>query len=102
MLPEDIHSLREAVQALEQPSLAARLSALAGKPIELARQALPAQASDAVTSATARALNAALAVALRTIQSQPGRASPLLHRSLAAASGAVGGGLGILALPFEL
>lgn len=98
----DLGALRAAVQALERPSLAARLSALAGKPIELARRALPAEASDAVAYATTKGLNAALAVSLRTMHGQPGRASPWLHKSLATVSGAVGGGLGVFALPVEL
>jgi hypothetical protein len=102
MREEDINALRSAVAALEHPSLAARLSNLAGKPIELMRQALPAQASEAIAGAAAKGLNAALRVALRTMHGQAGGDSPLLHRSLATMSGAVGGGFGVVALPLEL
>ena len=43
--PEDLDALHWAVEALEHPTLAARLGNLVGKPIELMRQALPAGAS---------------------------------------------------------
>jgi hypothetical protein len=102
MREEDISALRSAVAALEHPSLAARLSNLAGKPIELMRQALPAQASEAIAGAAAKGLNAALRVALRTMHGPAGGDSPLLHRSLATVTGAVGGGFGVVALPLEL
>src|SRR5207237_1121662 len=59
-------------------------------------------ASKAVAAATTKALNVALAVALRTMEKEPKAASRLLHKALAAASGAVGGGFGLAALPVEL
>jgi hypothetical protein len=102
MTEEDLKAVRAAVTALEHPGWAARLGEIAGKPIELLGQALPEAASKAVTVATTKALNAALAVALRTMQNEPKAASHLLHRALAAASGAVGGSFGIAALPVEL
>jgi hypothetical protein len=100
MQEEDLKALRNAVEALEHPGLAARLSNLVGKPIELIRQALPAGASEAIAAATTKGLNAALTVAVRTMQTHSG--SPLLHKSLAAVSGAIGGGFGLIALPLEL
>src|SRR6478672_4198434 len=102
MAEEDLNALRAAVATLEQPALAARLGNIAGKPIELAGRALPAAASGAVATATTKALHAALAVALRTMEKEPKAASRLLHKALAAASGAVGGGFGLAALPVEL
>jgi len=102
MTEEDIRALRAAVTALEHPGLAARLGDIAGRPIELMGRALPETAAKAVAAATTRALNAALAVALRTMQNEPQAASSLLHKALAAASGAVGGGFGLAGLPIEL
>src|ERR1700730_11579061 len=99
MRDEDLDALRRAVDALERPSLAARLGNLVGKPIELVRQALPAGASEVIAGATTKGLNAAMIVALRTMRGQTNSGSPLLHRSLAAVSGAVGGGFGLAALP---
>ena len=68
MREDDLQALRTAVAALEHPGLAARLAEIAGKPIELVGRALPETASKAVTAATTKALNAALAVALRTMR----------------------------------
>ena len=102
MTEEDLDALRAAAATLEHPGLAARLGNIAGKPIELVGRALPEAASKAVAAATTKALDAALAVALRTMEKEPKAASRLLHKALAAASGAVGGGFGLAALPVEL
>jgi hypothetical protein len=102
MAEEDLNALRAAAATLEHPGLAARLGNIAGKPIELAARALPEAASKAVAAATTQALHAALAVALRTMEKEPKAPSRLLHKALAAASGAVGGGFGLAALPVEL
>jgi hypothetical protein len=75
---------------------------MVGKPIELIGYALPAAASDAITTATSKALDLALNVALGTIQRAPRPRSHLFHRALATASGAAGGAFGLLALPVEL
>ena len=45
MTQDDLNELRRAAQSLEHPSLVARLTMLAGKPIELIGNALPAPAS---------------------------------------------------------
>jgi hypothetical protein len=102
MQEEDLQALRTAVAALEHPGLAARLAEIAGKPIELVSRALPETASKAVATATTKALDAALSVALRTMKNEPKAASSLLHKALAATSGAVGGSFGLAALPIEL
>jgi hypothetical protein len=102
MQDEDLNALHWAVETLEHPGLAARLGNLVGKPIELIRQALPAGASEVIAGAATKGLNAAMTVALRTMRGEKTNGSPLLHRSLAAVSGAVGGGLGIAALAVEL
>jgi hypothetical protein len=97
-----LNALRAAAATLEHPGLAARLGNIASKPIELVGRALPEAASKAVAAATTKALEAALAVALRTIEKEPRAASRRLHKALAAASGALGGGFGLTALPVEL
>ena len=102
MQEEDIQALRTAVATLEHPRLAARLSEIAGKPIELFNRALPETASKAIAVAATQALNTALRVALRTMQNEPKAASTYLHKALAATSGAVGGSFGVAALPVEL
>ena len=98
MTDEDIKALRGAVLALEHPGLAARLSNIAGRPIELMTKALPEGATKAIAAATTKGLNAALAVALRTIRHEPQAGSRLLHKALASVSGGVGGSFGLAAL----
>jgi EcsC family protein len=102
MAPDDVTALERAVRLLEHPSLAARLTNMAGKPVELIGLALPASAAHAIATATSKALEVALQAALRTMPQKPHAGSRLLHKALATASGAAGGAFGLLALPFEL
>ncbi|MCC6777166.1 MAG: EcsC family protein [Hyphomicrobiales bacterium] len=102
MTPEDERALRAAVAALEHPSLAARLSNLVGRPVELIGYALPAAATQAITRATSKGLEAALAAALRTMRASTDPRSWLMHRAAATAVGAAGGAFGLAALPVEL
>src|SRR6476646_9846029 len=99
MTPDDLASLQRAVQSLEHPGLAARLTNMVGKPIELIGYALPASASQAITAATSKALEMALEVALRSVHQAPRAGSQRLHKALATASGAAGGAFGLAALP---
>ena len=102
MKPEDLAALQTAVQSLEHPGLAARLTNMVGKPIELIGDVLPASASNVIAIATSKSLEMALKVALRTMQRTPHAGSQLLHKALATASGAAGGAFGLTALPIEL
>ena len=102
MTAEDLKALQAAVQLLEHTSLAARLANIVGKPIELIGRALPQGAADAIAAATTAGLNAALKVALASMQNRPESASRLLHKALATASGAIGGSLGLMTAPLEL
>jgi hypothetical protein len=102
MTPDDLAALRRAVQLLEHPGLAARLTNLVGKPIELIGHALPAPASQAIAAATSKGLEVALKVALRTMAPAPRAGSRLMHKALATASGAAGGAFGLAMLPIEL
>jgi len=99
---EDREALRQAVRALEGPSYVARLSALAGRPIELLGQALPQVASDIISKATQAALTRALRYALRTIPKEGRAPETRAHKALAALSGAMGGALGVSAVLVEL
>jgi hypothetical protein len=53
MTPKDLAALRTAVRLHEHPGLAARLTNLVEKPIDLISNALPAAASRAIATATA-------------------------------------------------
>jgi hypothetical protein len=99
---EDREALRRAVEALEAPSFAARLSRLAGRPIELLGRALPQAVSETASRATQIALTQALRYALKTIPHESAEPETRLHRSLAVLSGAMGGALGISAVLVEL
>lgn len=102
MSQADLAELRSAVEALERPSLAARLANMAGKPIELIEHAFPTTASQAITGAVSKALEVALQVALRSMQRRALPGSQRFHKALATASGAVGGVFGLASLPIEL
>ena len=102
MTPDDLAALRRAVRSLEHPDLAARLTNMVGKPIELIGHVLPASASHAIATATSKGLVVALKVALGTMQRTPHAGSQLLHKALATASGAAGGAFGLATLPIEL
>jgi EcsC protein family len=99
---EDLAALRRAVHSLEHPGLAARLTHMVGKPIELIGSALPPYASKVIATATSKGLEVALKVALGTLQRSPHAGSQLLHKALATASGAAGGAFGLVTLPIEL
>ena len=98
----DLKTLRLAVQALERPSLPAKLAAVVGRPIELLAGNLPFGSSQIVSAAVQKGLEAALKVALSTLKDRPAEGSNLLHKSLAVASGAIGGALGAATLAVEL
>jgi EcsC protein family len=98
----DREALRQAVLALEGPSYVARLSTLAGRPIELLGQALPRVASDLISRATQAALTWALSYALRMIPKEGRDPETLTHKALVVLSGALGCALGLSAVLVEL
>ena len=99
---DDLNDLRAAVVALEQRSLAARLSALAGKQIGFAGVAIPAHLREMAGKAARAGLEAALRVAIKSLRNAPAGDAGRLHKQLAMAAGAVGGALGLAGLPLEL
>ena len=100
---EELEALRRAKDTLENPGIAAKLSALAGSPIEKGMKMLPARVQQAVHSATEGALTRALEVAVKTLGTPRGSAPrDSFHRLAAAVSGAAGGAFGLPALAIEL
>ncbi len=104
-LPEEARAeLARAVTQLEGNSIAARLAALVGEPVEALKSRLPAAAQSMIDRAVRKALATAMRAALR---SRPDR-TPLpmdsnwFHRGLAAASGAAGGAFGLPGTLLEL
>jgi hypothetical protein len=102
MSAEDLAALREAVRTLERSTLAGRLSGMAGRPLEILGQALPAAVSQTVSRAAEAALKVALRVALTTLPRDGRSGGRRFNTVLAATSGAVGGALGLATLPLEL
>jgi hypothetical protein len=98
----DQEALAAAVRQLEQPSLAGRLAALAGKPLGFVQRALPASASTVVAKAAKHALERALDVALFSLRDRRLSGGRKLHSGLACTSGAIGGAFGLAALTVEL
>lgn len=121
----DLAALRRAVQTLERPSLAARLSAAAGAPLDIIGRSLPAPVTEVVSRSTEAAMRTALRVALATLPrtelapadgsglgtaaaKAESRIARLLgsgdakHKAFAALSGALGGAFGLSTLAVEL
>jgi len=99
---EALRELGDAKRRLENPGLAVKLTGVLGQPIEALLRRLPERASAIVTRGTQRALDAALDVALSTLEPGARPASDWLHRGLVVASGAAGGALGLAGLALEL
>ena len=98
----DGEALAAAIRRLENPSLAGRLAAVAGKPVALVQRALPATASAAVARLAKQALERALEVALFSLRNRSLGGGRILHSGLACTSGAIGGAFGLAALAVEL
>jgi hypothetical protein len=100
----DLEELARAKDILEHPGLAAKLSALAGSPIEKGMKLLPKRWQKTVHSATEKALMKALDIAVRSMGEKrlSGPSADKLHTLAVAASGAIGGAFGIAALGIEL
>ena len=100
---EDCESLGYAKNLLENPTLAARITDLIGRPIEAGIKVLPQGWADMVNKATTISLEKALDVALLTLHDRPRtEAWEKLHKLAVTATGAGGGAFGLAALPFEL
>ncbi|HEX7607143.1 MAG TPA: EcsC family protein, partial [Usitatibacter sp.] len=99
----ELDELRRAKEILENPGLAAKLSALAGAPIEKGMALLPARWQKGVHQATETALMKALELAVRSLGGKARLApSNKFHKMAVATSGAIGGAFGIAALGIEL
>ena len=98
----DRQALAAAMRRLEAPSLAARLAALAEKPVAAIGRALPQAATAVVTRAATHALERAMRVALHSLRPGALPATRAVHSTLVSASGAVGGAFGLPALALEL
>lgn len=103
--PRDEADLRAAVALLESPGLVARLSDLAGTPVEAVLDRLPTGAGSKIDLVARRALEGALSVAVTTMGRAPKktkRPRNRLHTLAAGVAGAAGGAFGLASLAVEL
>jgi hypothetical protein len=99
----DLKVLAGAVEALENPTWAARIVNLVGMPIEAATKLLPRSAGALVSRGTTAAIRKALVTAVTTMGKRShGAPSLWLHRAAVAGSGGVGGFFGLPGLAVEL
>jgi hypothetical protein len=99
----ELSDLKRAKLLLENPGIAAKLSSMVGSPVEKGMKMLPARWQKNVHTATEAALMKALDVAVSSLgKRRPSSSSDRLHKFAAAASGAAGGALGLVALAWEL
>ncbi|MGD9366151.1 MAG: EcsC family protein [Desulfobacteraceae bacterium] len=99
----DMADLAHAKTLLENPSLAAKMTALIGTPIEKSMDFLPPKLSAALQKSTMTAMRSALRFALFTMgRKMKPRAANRFHKGLAAACGGVGGAFGLPALVAEI
>jgi hypothetical protein len=103
LTPKETEDLRQAVACLEGTSFAQRLTDAVGRPVGMLSRTLPQSARRVIAHVSETALRGALKLALRTLDlSASAKPANRAHKIAAAASGAVGGALGLAALPLEL
>lgn len=101
--PADHQDLGLAVDLLEHPSFAAKVTNLIGGPVEKAIAMLPDGMSDTLVNTTQKALSKAMDLAVSTLNERyRGESADGAHRFLTSVSGAVGGAFGLMALTVEL
>lgn len=100
---QHLNELKAAKILLENPGLAARLTNMIGKPVEVVFQTIPERWKDRIHSVTRSSLLGALEFLGKTFDYQEGkRAQESQHKFAVIASGAVGGAFGIASLFLEL
>ncbi len=103
MEDREIRELRLAVDYLEHPGMAARLTNMFGVPIEKGFDLLPERWADMIHDATRKSLEKSLEFVVVTMGRRvPPAPRNRLHKLAVTASGGIGGAFGIPALAVEL
>ncbi|MGE0763815.1 MAG: EcsC family protein [Bdellovibrionales bacterium] len=108
--PSENELIQDAAVFFTNPGALAKSLSWIGRPIEAAHDKLPARVKTAIGAASEKAIKKALQAALvslpkeelRSSTPQASMKSSWLHQGAATAAGAVGGLLGLVALPVEL
>jgi hypothetical protein len=100
--PEDTRDLEQAVRQLENTSLAMRIAAAIGKPIEYGIRRLPDSGRALIQKAARTAIEKCFDMAVKTLGAQAAPGSVAFHKWATGVSGAVGGYFGFAALAVEL
>jgi hypothetical protein len=98
----DWQALRAAYRHLEHPSLAARLTALLGTPIEQGMHLLPGNWESRLRTVLHGTVERSLQLAIMSLRVDTVPAGRGLHAALGAATGAIAGAFGLPALLLEL
>lgn len=99
----ELHELKTAKELLEEPGLAAKISDVVGGPIERGFELLPRKWNSAVLEVTRKSIEAALDIAIWTLDKNRKQASSnWWHKIAVGTSGAAGGAFGLAALAIEL
>jgi hypothetical protein len=99
----DIRDLQRAKQILEESGLAAKISSLVGKPVEVAIKRLPDSFQRVIVGGTRHALRLGLRSMVDTLDLEPGLpTSNIGYRIAGGVTGAASGFFGLAALPVEL
>lgn len=100
---QHLSELKAAKLLLENPGLAARLTNMVGKPIEVVFQTIPKQWKEKIQLVTNSSLQKAIEFLSKTFEPQENkRAEESKHKFAVIASGAIGGAFGLAALAIEL
>src|ERR1700722_10659169 len=103
LTPKETEGVREAGGCLGGGGLPPRPADAVGRPVGMLSRAMPQSARRVIAHVSETALRGALKLALRTLDlNASAKPANRAQRLAAAASGAVGGALGLAALPFEL
>ena len=100
----DRAKIAAAADQLENPGLAGQLADAVGTPVEKLLERLPTSIQDTINKGTEKALDAALAAAIRTVDEDGKATKPwnTTHKVAATLSGIAGGFFGLPALVAEL
>ncbi|AGX87496.1 EcsC family protein [Candidatus Symbiobacter mobilis] len=100
---EDDAALKTAITLLESPTITAKIANLVGTPLDSLLSKLPEGAQEKINETVKTALQKAADAALWSLENAPNtKASTLMHKVMAGASGAMGGAFGLPALAVEL